>query len=354
MRAGTIAQKLLFGLPPETAHGVSITALRSGLVPPFSFRDDRLAVTAAGLTFPNPLGMAAGYDKNAEVPDALLRLGFGFAEVGTVTPLRQPGNQKPRIFRLEDDAAVINRLGFNNAGHDAVFQRLVARRSPGIVGVNIGANKESADRIADYRLGVGRFAALASYITVNISSPNTPGLRGLQDPDALHSLLTVVTEERSRQAKQPPIFLKIAPDLDDSALEAIAASVLQSGIEGMIISNTTIARPPLKNRQASETGGLSGKPLFHPSTVVLAKMRRLVGPELTLIGVGGVDTAETALDKIQAGADLVQLYTGMIYRGAGIAEQILRGLQFELQRSGAPNLRHLRDSRTEFWASGGI
>jgi dihydroorotate dehydrogenase len=346
----TLGRSALFRLDPETAHGLSITALKSGLVPACSVSDERLKTTVADLHFPNPLGMAAGYDKNAEVPDALLRLGYGFAEVGTLTPKPQAGNPKPRIFRLVEDGAVINRLGFNNEGHDAAHARLSRGARRGIVGINIGANKDSDDRMGDYRLGIGRFADLASYLTVNISSPNTPGLRGLQDPEALAQLLDVVTQERARQNAKPPIFLKIAPDLDDLALDAIAEAVLKSGIEGLIISNTTIARPPLKDAQSVETGGLSGRPLFAPSTVVLAKMRQRVGPALALIGVGGVASAETALEKIRAGADLVQVYTGMIYGGPSLPGRILRGLGDHMARYGLTQIRQLRDSGTDEWA----
>jgi dihydroorotate dehydrogenase len=346
----SLGQRALFQLDPETAHGLSIKALKSGLLPGSRFDDPRLQTIVAGLTFPNPLGMAAGYDKNAEVPDALLKLGYGFAEVGTVTPKPQSGNPKPRIFRLVQDAAVINRLGFNNEGHHAAYTRLVQRRGAGIVGVNIGANKDSADRTADYRLGVARFADVASYITVNISSPNTPGLRGLQDRDALVELLEVVTDQRARQKAKPPIFLKIAPDLDDLALDAIAETVLASGIEGLIVSNTTIARPQLTDAQANEAGGLSGQPLFVPSTIVLAKMRQRVGPDFALIGVGGVDNAQGAIEKIRAGADLVQLYTGMIYGGPGLPARIVRELASFCSRNNLPNFRALRDSGVADWA----
>ena len=349
-----LARLALFRFDPETAHGLSITGLKTGLVPCSSAHDARLETRIAGLKFPNPLGMAAGYDKNAEVPDALLKLGYGFAEVGTLTPKPQAGNPKPRIFRLERDEGVINRLGFNNAGHEAAYQRLLKRARNGVLGVNIGANKDSDNRMADYRLGVARFADLASYITVNISSPNTPGLRGLQDPEALRELLDVVTDERARQKHQPPIFLKIAPDLDDLALDAIAQTVLKSRIEGMIVSNTTIARPALQSTQSVETGGLSGRPLFTPSTIILARMRQRVGRELCLIGVGGIDSVQAALEKIRAGADLIQLYTGMIYRGPGLAGDILRGLSAYLNEHQLASLEDLRDSGTEEWAARAI
>ncbi len=349
-----LGRRLLFAFDPETAHGMSISALRCGLPvasrPP---RDPRLTVSVCGLDFPNPLGMAAGYDKNAEVPDALLSLGFGFAEAGTVTPLPQPGNPKPRIFRLAEDQAVINRLGFNNEGHDAAERRLGARRGrPGIVGVNIGANKDSADRVADYEKGVTRFAALASYLTVNISSPNTPGLRNMQAREQLGELLSRVMAARNAAAARPPVFLKIAPDLAEAELEDIAAEVADKDVDGVIVSNTTISRPALKSAAlAGETGGLSGKPLFERSTVALARMRRLVGPERALIGVGGVDSAETALEKIRAGADLVQLYTGMIYGGPALPGRIVAGMIRVVEREGIASIRDLRDTKLAEWAA---
>ncbi len=349
-----LGRRLLFAFDPETAHGMSISALRCGL--PVASRppqDPRLTVSVCGLDFPNPLGMAAGYDKNAEVSDALLSLGFGFAEAGTVTPLPQPGNPKPRIFRLAEDQAVINRLGFNNEGHDAAERRLGARRGrPGIVGVNIGANKDSADRVADYEKGVTRFAALASYLTVNISSPNTPGLRNMQAREQLGELLSRVMAARNAAAARPPVFLKIAPDLAEAELEDIAAEVADKDVDGVIVSNTTISRPALKSAAlAGETGGLSGKPLFERSTVALARMRRLVGPERALIGVGGVDSAETALEKIRAGADLVQLYTGMIYGGPALPGRIVAGMIRVVEREGIASIRDLRDTKLAEWAA---
>ena len=349
-----IGRQLLFTLDPETAHGLSIRALKCGL--PLSLgapRDKRLNVRVAGLEFPNPLGMAAGYDKNAEAPDALLGLGFGFAEVGTITPLPQSGNPKPRIFRLVQDEAVINRLGFNNKGHDAAEKRLRTRAGKGgIVGVNIGANKDSADRIGDYELGVTRFAPLATYLTVNISSPNTPGLRTMQARESLAELLGRVMAARAKGIRQPPIFLKIAPDLADAEIEDIAAEVVERNIGGVIVSNTTIARQGLASRtNAGEAGGLSGKPLFVRSTAVLARVRKLLGPDVAIVGVGGVNSAETALEKIRAGADLVQLYTGMIYAGPSLPGRILRGMLRAMEAEGVKSLRDLRDSRLEHWAA---
>jgi dihydroorotate dehydrogenase len=298
--------------------------------------------------------MAAGYDKNGEVPDALLALGFGFAEIGTVTPRAQPGNPKPRIFRLTEDGAVINRLGFNNEGHAACLKRVEARAGrPGIVGINVGANKDSTDRIADYRLGVERFARHASYLTVNISSPNTPGLRDLQARTSLGLLLAAVREARdgedARLGKRTPVFLKIAPDLDEAGLDDIGREVLDKAIDGVIVSNTTLSREGLASAARTETGGLSGRPLFSRSTAVLARMRRRLGPDVTLIGVGGVDSAETAVEKIRAGADLVQLYTGMIYAGPSMPGRIVRGLSDIAEREGIASIRSLRDTALEKW-----
>ncbi len=350
-----IGRQALFALDAETAHGLSIAALKCGV--PLGgkvFSDDRLKAKVAGIEFPNPLGLAAGYDKNAVVPDALLAFGFGFVEIGTVTPLPQAGNEKPRIFRLPQDEAVVNRLGFNNQGHEAVAARLAARVGrAGVVGVNIGANKDSADRIADYALGAARFARHASYLTVNISSPNTPGLRAMQARESLAELLTrVVTAREAAVAgtgRKVPLFLKIAPDLDDAELADIAIEVLGHEMAGVVVSNTTIARTGLTS-QTAETGGLSGKPLFERSTIVLAKMRRLLGPKIAIVGVGGVGSAQAALEKIRAGADLVQLYTGMIYAGPALPARILRGMIAFADAEGLQNLAELRDSRLDHWA----
>ena len=318
-----IGRRLSFTLDPETAHGLALSGLKAGAIPAGKPHDDpRLGVMTAGLAFANPLGIAAGFDKNAEVPDALIALGFGFSEVGTTTPLPQPGNPRPRIFRLTRDRAVINRLGFNNEGHDAAFARLVARRGRGVVGVNIGANKDAEDRIADYVTGIRRFYTLASYFTVNISSPNTPGLRDLQGRARLAELLARIDEARRAEAeihkRAVPVLLKIAPDITEADLDDIVAEVTDKSLDGMIVSNTTLSRTGL-SRDPGEAGGLSGQPLFERSTILLAKTRQRIGPEMTLIGAGGVDSAETALAKIEAGADLVQLYTGMIYSGPDIA-----------------------------------
>ena len=351
-----LARPLLFALDAERAHGLSIQALKSGLARPMLPRPDpRLAVEIAGLHFPSPIGMAAGYDKNAEVPDALLRLGFGFAEVGTITPLPQPGNARPRIFRLIEDRAVINRFGFNSQGADAALARLQARAGrPGVVGVNIGANKDSQNRIEDYVLGIRKFYAVASYFCVNISSPNTQGLRDLQARQSLAELLIAIKLERgngkARHKRNVPVFLKIAPDLGEESLDDIAGEVAANGVDGIIVANTTLSRAGLASAAKGETGGLSGAPLFERSTIVLAKLRQRAGPAMPLIGVGGVDSAKAALAKIEAGADLVQLYTGMIYKGPGLAAEILRGLSRAVAEAGVSSITQLRDTRLKEWA----
>jgi len=350
-----IARRGLFLFDPETAHGMSIAALKSGAVPACRIAPDpRLRQTVAGIDFANPLGMAAGYDKNAEVPEALLKLGFGFTEIGTVTPKPQSGNPRPRIFRLVEDEGVINRLGFNNEGHEAAFRRLSQIGRAGVVGVNIGANKDSEDRIADYVAGIRRFYSVARYFTANISSPNTPGLRDLQARESLAALLSAVLTARDEEAEKAgrkiPVFLKIAPDLTEESMDDIAAEALSHALDGLIVSNTTLSRDGLKD-QAKETGGLSGAPLFEKSTIVLAKMRKRVGQALPIIGVGGVSSAETALEKVRAGADLVQLYSCMVYEGPGLPGTILRGLSKLLDREKVASIRDLRDSRVDYWAA---
>ena len=352
-----LARRGLFLFDPEAAHGLSIKALRSGLVPSCPTKaDKRLSQTVAGIDFPNPIGMAAGYDKNAEVPEALLKIGFGFTEIGTVTPKPQAGNDKPRIFRLVEDEAVINRLGFNNEGHGAALARLKACSRAALIGVNIGANKDSADRVADYVNGIHTFYSVARYFTANISSPNTPGLRDLQARESLAALLSAVLAARDEEARSSnryvPVFLKIAPDLTEEGMDDIAAEALSHALDGLIVSNTTLSRDGLKDeRQAKEAGGLSGVPLFERSTAVLARMRKRVGPGLPIIGVGGVSSAETALEKIRAGADLVQLYSCMVYEGPGLPGDIVRGLSALLDREKAGSIRELRDTRLDYWAA---
>jgi dihydroorotate dehydrogenase len=332
-----LARRLVFTRPPEEAHTLALKGLRSGLVRPSAkATQDRpsLKRTVAGLSFRNPIGMAAGFDKNGEVPMQVLAQGCGFTEVGTTTPRPQAGNPKPRVFRLVEDEALINRLGFNNEGHDAMARRLEALpakgRRPGIIGVNIGANKDAKDRIADYVTGIRRFAGLGDYITINISSPNTPGLRDLQGKEALTRLLTEALDAREAAltgGEQCPVFVKIAPDLDAEGLADTLQVISASAIDGVIVSNTTNARPAsLRSPQKSETGGLSGKPLFEPSTAMLAKVKAALGDSKALIGVGGVDSAACARAKLDAGADLVQLYTGYVFKGPGLIGEILDGL----------------------------
>jgi len=353
-----LVKPLVFRVDPELAHFLTVKALASGLAPRCAPRvDPRLKVSAFGLDFPNPVGIAAGLDKNGEAPDALIALGYGHVEVGTVTPRPQPGNPKPRMFRLVADHAVINRFGFNNQGHAALRARLEARRGrPGIVGVNIGANKDSDDRIADYVAGVRAFADLAAYYTVNVSSPNTPGLRDLQARDQLAELLGRTLAARDEIAasggRRVPVLLKIAPDIVDDGLADVAEVALSSGVDGLIVSNTTLDRRGVSDPVvAKEAGGLSGRPLFRRSTVVLAKMRRLVGPALPIVGVGGIDSGDTAWEKIAAGADLIQVYSGMVYEGPFLAARIVADLAARLDREGVASLAALRGSRTEHWAN---
>jgi dihydroorotate dehydrogenase len=334
--ADTIAAAIRL-LPAETAHRGTLALLRAGaaFLPRAATDDAHLATTVFGRHFPNPVGLAAGFDKDAEVPDAMLKLGFGFVECGTVTPRPQDGNPRPRLFRLKEDGAVVNRMGFNNRGMDAAARRLSARAHTGIVGINIGANKDSPDRAADYREGFSRLAPLADYVAVNVSSPNTPGLRGLQNRDELKHLLGLLTEARATANLRTPLLLKIAPDLDEHGIDDIVEIVLASGIEGMIVSNTTIARASsLKSAQAHQSGGLSGAPLFAPSTAVLKAVRMRAGPALALIGVGGVASGEQAYAKLRAGANLVQLYTALAYRGPSLIARIKSELLACLARDG--------------------
>ena len=352
-----LARPFVLAIDPETAHGLTVKALAKGLHPRCAGADDsRLARRLWDLDFPNPIGMAAGFDKNAEVPDALLALGFGFAEIGTVTPRPQLGNPRPRLFRLPADNAVINRFGFNNDGHTAVLKRLKARAArPGIVGVNVGANKDADDRIVDYVAGIGRFAEVAGYFTINVSSPNTPGLRDLQARDALAELLaaclTARNEAESWVGRRVPILLKIAPDLTDAEIAGIVEEALVQGVDGMIVSNTTIARDGLTDRVvARETGGLSGRPLFRKSTRALARVRRQVGPNFPLIGVGGIDSPEAAFTKIAAGADLIQVYTGLVYQGLGLVDRIKQHLIRRVAAEGLSSIAEAVGSAVDAWA----
>ncbi|WP_199556474.1 quinone-dependent dihydroorotate dehydrogenase [Sandaracinobacteroides hominis] len=324
-----LLRPLLFRLDPETAHGLTIRALEALPARKHPALDPLLETRFAGLAFPSPVGLAAGFDKNAEVWRQMLGFGFGFVEVGTLTPLPQQGNPKPRIFRLAEDAAVINRLGFNNGGLQAALPRLAPNKR---LGINVGANKDSADRIADYALGVRTVAPHAAWITLNISSPNTPGLRGLQG-DALPELLAAAAEARG--AHDTPLFLKVAPDLDDTQVGAICDAALASKLAGLIISNTTLARPAtLRSVHASETGGLSGAPLRDPATAILRQFSRRIEGRLPLIGAGGISSAEDAYARIRAGASAVQLYTAMLYEGPGLPTRIAKGLSTLLRRDG--------------------
>jgi dihydroorotate dehydrogenase len=323
-------------LPPEAAHRATLRLLEKAapLLPAAKADDARLALTALGMNFSNPIGLAAGFDKDADVPDAMLKFGFGFVECGSVTPRPQAGNPQPRLFRLRADRAVINRMGFNNGGMEAMAAKLARRQKRGIVGINIGANKDSEDRTKDYRLCFAALASFASYITANVSSPNTPGLRGLQNKDELKRLLGTLTDARAR-AHHLPILLKIAPDVTPDALDDIADVTLASGIEGIIATNTTTARPPwLKSVAASESGGLSGAPLMAPSTAILKALRQRIGAKLTLVGVGGVSSGADAYAKIRAGASLIQLYTALAYSGPGLVTRIKRELGECLVRDG--------------------
>jgi dihydroorotate dehydrogenase len=328
-----LLRPLLFRVDAERAHRLTVRALKLKPAGKPPAADPALAIRVAGIDFPNPVGLAAGFDKDAEVPDAMLGLGFGFVEVGTLTPLSQAGNPRPRLFRLAEDRAVINRMGFNNGGQASALERLLKRAErPGIVGVNIGANKDAADRIADYANGVRAMAPVASYLTVNISSPNTPGLRQLQDKGALDALLGAVIE--ARRGTRPPIFLKVAPDLEPEDIADIAEISLARGIDGLIVSNTTVGRPPLRSRYGQEGGGLSGAPLRDLALQRLKDFRAATGGRLPLIAAGGIASAEDAYARIRAGASLVQLYSALVYEGPGLARRITRGLAGLLRRDG--------------------
>lgn len=339
-----LARPFLHALDPEDAHRLAIRMLQFAPLPPPPPDDRRLALRVFGLNFPNPIGMAAGFDKNAEVPDALLRAGFGFVEVGTITPLPQSGNPRPRLFRLDADHGVINRLGFNSEGADAVLKRLAARANAGgIVGINVGANKDTPDRIADYVRLIERFAAVASYVTVNISSPNTPGLRNLQQAAALDDLLARVIDARERVAPNAgptPVLLKIAPDLALGDLDDVVGIARSRRVDGMIVGNTTVTRPAglRDTAQAKETGGLSGRPLLPLANRMLAETYVRVEGVFPLVGVGGIDSGESALHKIRAGASLIQLYSGLVFRGLGLIGEIKRAFAAALDRDGAASL----------------
>ncbi len=351
-----LARTALFALGPEEAHEATLKALECGFYPRAFTPDDRaLSQSVFGLEFSNPVGIAAGYDKDARVPDAVLAMGCGFAEVGTITPKPQSGSPKPRIFRLVDDAALVNRLGFNNGGHAAALERLEARQNRGgIVGVNIGANKDSDDRAEDYVLGLMRFNSVASYFTVNISSPNTPGLRDLQAPEALDALLARIMATRTRLvgdgAPRRPIVVKIAPDIAEEDIAPIVQRLLAHSVDGIAVSNTTLARDNLKSAAARESGGLSGQPLFRRSTAMLARVFKETGGEIPLIGIGGIGSGKQALEKIEAGATLLQLYTGLVYEGPGLIGDIKSFLAATLKSGGQSSLAAIRGRHADYWA----
>ncbi len=343
----------LLAMEPERAHQATIMALKLGLAPSQKFRDaPELKTILAGLELANPIGMAAGFDKNAEVHTALGTIGFGLTEVGTLTPRAQRGNKKPRLFRLMGARGVINRMGFNNEGHAPAYERLRLQGSRAMVGVNIGANKDTEDFVADYVLGVERFSDIADYLTINISSPNTPGLRDLQSGELLNRLLSSVLSARARQKVRVPVFLKLAPDLDQSQMDEICASISGTGLDGLIISNTTLARETVAGFPgADEAGGLSGIPLFDLSTRCLAQMRQRVGPDLPIIGVGGVHSAQSALDKFEAGANAIQLYTALVFEGMDLLEEIKAGLIEAVRARKQKTVADLVGSRVDEWAS---
>ncbi len=352
-----LARPLLRALGPEDAHGLVLRMLKVAPLRRAARDDPRLATRAFGLNFPNPIGMAPGFDKHGEVPDALLRLGFGFVEVGTVTPLPQVGNPRPRVFRLDADQGIINRLGFNSDGADAVLARLAARAGTpslpfpvrgrgtgeGIVGINLGANKDAPDRIVDYVGLIERFAPVASYVTVNVSSPNTPGLRMMQQAAVLDDLLARVVDARERVARSAgptPVLLKIAPDLSLSDLDDVVGIARSRRVDGMIVANTTLARPAsLQAPSAAEAGGLSGRPLFALATRMLAETYVRVEGVFPLIGAGGTDSGKAAVAKIRAGASLIQIYSGLIFRGMGLLGEIKNALVAELDRGRQSSLK---------------
>lgn len=340
------ALSVLNRLDPERAHGLALKGLHTPFAPlPGPVRSPRLEVKLAGLTLPNPVGLAAGFDKNATAVAPLMRAGFGFIEVGAATPRPQPGNPQPRLFRLTDDKAAINRFGFNNDGVEAIAERLAARPEGVPVGLNIGANKDSADRAADFAKVMRVTRTLVDFATVNVSSPNTEKLRDLQGTEALRALLAGVMEERG----EVPVFLKIAPDLSDEELAGIAGVALDSGVAAVIATNTTLSREGLTDRQKDQAGGLSGRPLFAPSTRVLARLYKEMGGALPLIGVGGVGSAAQAYAKIRAGATAVQIYTAMVYRGLSLGHRIARGLDEMLAHDGFHSVEEARGTQAEDW-----
>lgn len=337
-------------LDPETAHGLALKALQAGAAhSPGPVTSDRLRTTLAGLSLPNPVGLAAGFDKNATALHGLSRSGFGFVEVGAATPRPQPGNPRPRLFRLTEDRAAINRFGFNNDGMETIGARLATRPRDLVLGLNLGANKDSDDRAGDFARVLAHCGANVDFATVNVSSPNTEKLRDLQGKAALAALLAGVMQARDTLVTPIPVFLKIAPDLDDTELADVAEVALSSGVAGIIATNTTLSRAGLRSAQASEAGGLSGAPLFDRSTRVLAQLSQLTDGALPLIGVGGVSSAEQAYEKIRAGASVVQLYTALVYGGLSLVEDIAKGLDALLARDGFNNVAQAVGSGRGTW-----
>ncbi len=340
----------LHKVDPETAHGLSIKALRSGLTPtPGPVTSDRLRTTVAGLELPNPVGLAAGFDKNAEALAPLSQSGFGFIEVGAATPRPQPGNPKPRLFRLTEDKAAINRFGFNNEGMEVIGARLAQRPKNAVIGLNLGANKDSTDRPADFARVLAHCAAHLDFATVNVSSPNTEKLRDLQGKAALTALLAGVIETRNALPRALPVFLKIAPDLTDEELVDIADVARDTGVDAVIATNTTLSRDGLQSSHRDQAGGLSGAPLFEKSTRVVARLSKLLDGDVPLIGVGGISSADQAYAKICAGASAVQLYTAMVFGGLSLAADIARGLDTLLERDGFGSVAEAVGSKREDW-----
>ncbi len=351
-RLWSAAQAGLLFLDPEAAHEASLRALEAGLHPRRRPDDPRLAQELFGLSFPNPIGVAAGFDKDARVYNALFGIGFGFAEAGTITPKPQAGNPRPRVFRLMRERAIINRLGFNNAGHTAAQVRLASRPPKGVLGVNIGANRDSADPVADYVAGVCALGPLASYLAINISSPNTPGLRDLQAPDRLNALLDAVMAARAGLSRRVPILVKLAPDLHDDDIAPAMQCLIAHGVDGAILTNTTLSREGLRvDAHRNEAGGLSGRPLFKRSTRFLARCYLATEGKLPLIGVGGVNSGAAALAKIRAGASLVQLYTGLVFEGPALLADIKETLLAEVQAPGK-TLAELVGAAAQQWSEG--
>src|SRR6185295_4592554 len=352
-----VARPLLHALDPEQAHELTLKALEAGFYPRATGADDpRLVSELWGMRFSNPVGVAAGFDKDARVADAVIAMGFGYTEVGTVTPRPQAGNARPRVFRLSGDRAIINRLGFNNAGHAAALARLSRpSQSSGIVGVNVGANRDAVDRASDYVAGIRAFSDVAAYLTVNVSSPNTPGLRDLQAPAQLDTLLQRVLAAREElvAAGKPrrPIVVKLAPDIAEADLPGIVEVIVARGLDGIAVGNTTLARTGLTDaRQGDEPGGLSGRPLFHRSTVALARVHQLARGAVPLIGIGGIDSGAAAVAKIEAGATLLQLYTGLVYEGPALISRLKAELVAQLARDGYARVGDAVARRAAAWA----